>query len=332
MKFVQFLLCSACFLAVSTASMAQEDTKEPLKRDVTRLSEDYFIPGRFAGKTILITGGARGIGKSTATRAVKEGANVIIMDWLKEAGQETTDLINQTVSSVGGGKALFVQGDISKPEDCDRAVQAAVDNFGKLDYAVLNAGIMDGCYSGEILTYDEEQKKLLPASIVDATDEYWKNVFKTNAEGSFYSLRSTLRQLLEQRNGGSVVLVGSIAGMTGLAGNPAYVASKHAVNGLTRNAAIDYAPYGIRVNSVNMAETLTPMVRRAGYFVQAEMHTKKSFGMGGIKTQSLLKHCDSEKRGSMAWEQASNILYLISDEASAITGLVMATDGGWTDF
>ncbi len=208
----------------------------------------------------------------------------------------------------------------------------AVDTFGQLDYAVLNAGVMDGSYSGDPFTYDEEQKKLLPASIADATDAYWTNVFKTNAEGTFYSLRSTLRQLLKQGNGGSVVLVGSIAGMTGLAGNPAYVASKHAVNGLTRNAAIDYAPYGIRVNSVNMAETLTPMVERAGEFVQAEIKAQKGFGMGSIKTQSLLKYCDSEKRGSMAWEQASNILFLISDEASALTGLVMATDGGWTNY
>lgn len=332
MKLSQFMICAASILMFANVSVAQQTKKEPAKRDVTRLSEDYFIPGRFKGKTIVITGAARGIGKSTAARAVKEGANVVIMDWLQEVGKHTTDSINTNFGKIGGGKAVFVYGTISKPEDCDMMIKTAVEKFGKVDYAVLNAGVMDGVYSGTPFKFDEEQRKLMPAMITDATDEYWQNVFKTNAEGTFYSLRSTLARMLEQGNGGAVVMVASIAGMTGLAGNPAYVASKHAVNGLMRNAAIDYAPYGIRVNSVNMAETQTPMVARAGEFVAAEIKSGMSFGMGRIKTMSLLKYTDSEHRGSFPWEQASNILYLISDEASAVTGTVMATDGGWTDF
>lgn len=303
---------------------------QPQKRDMTRLSEDYFIPNRFAGKVILVTGGARGIGKYTALRAVKEGANVVIMDWLPEVGQKVVDSLN-SLKVKGYGKAIFVSGNISKDEDCRRMVTEGVKAFGKIDYAVLNAGVMDGTYSGSGFNYNE-QKPLLPAIVTEATDEYWDNVFQTNAAGTFKSLRAVLNQLLAQNNGGSVVLVGSIAGMTGLAGNPAYVASKHAVNGLTRNAAIDYAPYGIRINSVNMAATATPMVDRAMEFVKAEVASGASFGMGSIKTQSLMKYCDSKHRDSAPWEQASNILYLLSDEASALTGLVMATDGGWTDF
>lgn len=303
---------------------------QPQKRDMTRLSEDYFIPNRFAGKVILVTGGARGIGKYTALRAVKEGANVVIMDWLPEVGQKVVDSLN-SLKVKGYGKAIFVSGNIGKDEDCRRMVTEGVKAFGKIDYAVLNAGVMDGTYSGSGFNYNE-QKPLLPAIVTEATDEYWDNVFQTNAAGTFKSLRAVLNQLLAQNNGGSVVLVGSIAGMTGLAGNPAYVASKHAVNGLTRNAAIDYAPYGIRINSVNMAATATPMVDRAMEFVKAEVASGASFGMGSIKTQSLMKYCDSKHRDSAPWEQASNILYLLSDEASALTGLVMATDGGWTDF
>lgn len=332
MKLIQLPIYVASMFMFTNISMAQETKNEPVKRDVTRLSEDYFIPGRFKGKTIVITGGARGIGKSTAARAVKEGANVVIMDWLNEVGKHTTDSINTNFGKIGGGQAIFVYGNISNPKDCDLMIKTSVEKFGKLDYAVLNAGVMDGIYSGTPFKFDEEQRKLMPAMITDATDEYWQNVFKINAEGTFYSLRSTLSQLITQGNGGAVVMVSSIAGMTGLAGNPAYVASKHAVNGLMRNAAIDYAPYGIRVNSVNMAETMTPMVTRAGEFVAAEIKAGVGFGMGRIKTMSLLKYCDSEHRGSFAWEQASNILYLISDEASAVTGTVMATDGGWTDF
>ena len=297
------------------------------KHNVNRLSEHYFIPGRFEGKTILVTGGARGIGKSTAVRAAKEGANVVIMDWLEKDGQQVSDSINGM-----GGKSLFVFGNIQKDEDCRRAVSETVKKYGKLDYAVLNAGVMDGVYSGTPFKYDETQRKLMPNIITEATDEYWDKVFATNAAGTFKSMRAVLDQMLIQNNGGAIVVVASIAGMTGLSGNPAYVASKHAVNGLVRNAAIDYAPYGIRINSVNMAETLTPMVERAGDFVKAQQKAGINFGMGKIKTMSLLKYCDSEHRGSFPWEQASTMLYLISDEASAITGTVMATDGGWTDF
>lgn len=332
MKLFKFLICGAFMTMFTNISMAQETENAAVKRDVTRLSKDYFIPGRFSGKTILVTGGARGIGKWTAIRAVKEGANVVIMDWLDDVGKQTTDSINSACGSVGGGEAIFVYGNIAIAEDCDRMIEMAVGKFKKIDYAVLNAGVMDGVYSGTPFKFDQQQRKLMPAAITEATDEYWQSVFKINSEGTFYSLRSTLRRMLKQGNGGAVVIVSSIAGMTGLSGNPAYVASKHAVNGLMRNAAIDYAPYGIRINSVNMAETQTPMVERAGEFVQAEIKAGMGFGMGRIKTMSLLKYCDSEHRGSFAWEQASNILFLISDEASAVTGTVMATDGGWTDF
>lgn len=246
----------------------------------------------------MITGGARGIGKWTATRAVKEGANVVIMDWLDELGNQVTDSINKACGPIGNGQAVFVYGNIQEDEDCNRMIKVAIEKFGRVDYACLNAGVMDGVFSGTPFKYDTEQKKLMPAIITEATDEYWENVFKTNALGTFKSLRSTLQQMINQGEGGSIVLVGSIAGMTGLSGNPAYVASKFAVNGLTRNAAIDYAPYGIRVNSVNMAETETPMVDRANEFVQAEVKAGIGFGMGRIKTMSLLKYCDSEHRGS----------------------------------
>lgn len=331
MKLTNFCLYVTTLLLVTSGALATEIPTQPQKRNVTRLAKDYFIPGRFAGKTILITGGARGIGKWIAIRAVKEGANVVIMDWLDQVGRQVTDSINKACGS-GGGQALFVYGNIQQDEDCNRMIEAAVAKFGKIDYACLNAGVMDGVFSGTPFAYDTEQIKLMPATVTNATDEYWDKVFATNAAGTFKSLRATLRQLLKQNNGGAVVLVSSIAGMTGLAGNPAYVASKHAVNGLMRNAAIDYAPYGIRINSVNMAETQTPMVERAEDFVKAETKSGAGFGMGGIKTMSLLKYCDSEHRGSFPWEQASNILYLLCDEASAVTGTEMATDGGWTDF
>lgn len=331
MKKLMFLLATAALLFPAVAG-AQE-TGAPIdaakRHDVNRLAEDYFIPHRFDGKSILITGGARGMGKYAAARAVKEGGSVVILDWLKEEGQLTTDSINR----MGPGKAVFVYGDIRNDADCARAVEAAVTNFGKLDYAILNAGVMDGVYSGAPFEYNNpEQRSLMPSAVTGATNEYWEKVLAVNATGTFKSLRAVLKQLVNQGKGGAIVVVGSIAGMTGLAGNPAYVASKHAINGLVQGAAIDYAPYGIRINSVNMAQTYTPMVENAYKFVEAQEKAGKGFGMGKIKTMSILAYADSKHRGAFPWEQASNMLYLISDEASALTGAVIATDGGWTAY
>lgn len=324
------LLGTVTLLCLMTVSAMGQETGAPIetakRHDVNRLAEDYYIPHRFDGKTIIITGAARGMGKYAAVRAAKEGANVVIMDWLQKEGQHTADSINGF-----GGKALFVYGNIQKDEDCRRMVDETIQKYGNLDYAILNAGVMDGVFSGDPFNY-EKQRKLMPAMITSATDEYWDNVFATNATGTFKSMRAVLNQLVNQGKGGAIVVVASIAGMTGLSGNPAYVASKHAVNGLVRNAAIDYAPYGIRINSVNMAQTYTPMVENAYKFVEAEKKAGIGFGMGNVKTMSLMAYCDSRHRGSFPWEQAANMLYLISDEASAITGSIIATDGGWTDY
>ena len=309
-------------MALGTGGYSQDSYR---KTDITPIDSGFFTKDRLKGKVFIITGGARGIGRATAIRAAREGASIVIGDWLEGQGAATAAEIRKE-----GGKALFVKTDIRKTEDCNQLVTEAIKQFGKIDGAILDAGVMDGTYSGDPLNYDK-QKNLLPASVDAATDEYWDNVFEVNATGTFKSMRSVIRQLLKQGKGGSIVTVGSIAGLTGLAGNPAYVASKHAVNGLTRNAAVDYAPYGIRVNSVNMAATATPMTDKAYEFVK-EVRKRGINGMGGSKTQSLLMMGDSNHRMSTPWEQASVILFLISDEASNLTGALYATDGGWTAY
>ena len=314
--------------------MNEPQPLNPAPRDVQPVNPDQAFAGRFAGRTLLVTGGARGIGRATALRAAREGANVVVADYLEAEGRQTLADIH-----AAGGRAIFVPVDVRRNEDCQRMVDEAVAAFGSLDGVVNGAGVMDGVPPEDTVDL-ERQRGLVFAPIHEAADDYWDRVMNINIGGLFKAMRSQLRQMLAQGRGGAIVNIGSIAGLTGLAGNPAYVASKHAVTGLTRNAAIDYAPYAIRVNSVNMAGTETPMTD-AAYKKVMQLEAEKAQGAAAgpkipnvafAKPLSLLAICDSKNRMATPWEQAAVILFLLSDDASNITGACWATDGGWTTF
>ena len=303
------------------------DPPFPGRQNIVPVPDDYFMPGRFAGKTALVTGCARGMGRMAAIRLAREGANVVGVDWLAEEGRAVVDGIVKE-----GGKAVFVAGDISETAVCDAMVKAAVDSFGGLDCALNNAGVMDAIFPGDPIDY-AKQKDLVMSRIDEATDAYWDVVLRVNATGTFRSMRAELRQFMKQRRGGAIVNVASVAGLRGFGGTPSYVASKHAVNGLTKNAAIDYAPYGIRVNSVCMATTLTPMYERAKELLkQRAMSGYKETGIGMLKIDSLLQWSNQHKTGSTAAEQVAVMLFLLSPESSNLTGANYATDGGFTTY
>jgi len=295
--------------------------------DIAPVSPEAFTASRFDGRTLLVTGAAIGsIGGCTAIRAAREGARVACID-IKEP-----ELL-ATVAAIrgAGGEAFALVADVGVPADAERMVSETVSRYGGLDLALNAAGVMDGTSPAQSQDF-ERNRSLLPSRIHTASDEYWHAVFGANIHGMFYSMRAQLRRMVEQAQGGAIVNIGSIAGLTGLPGNCAYSASKHAVIGLTRNAAIDYAPHGIRINSVNMAQTDTPMVARAYEFVKWVMAQGTGASMAGAKSQSLLQIGDSAHRGSTPWEQAAVILFLLSSDASNLTGGAMATDGGWTAY
>ena len=327
MKTLKHTLLMICSLAALLPLATLAEDYKPV--DIKPLDPAYFIPKRHEGRTYFITGGARGIGGASAIRLAREGANVMIFDVLKKEGEETVALIRKE-----GGKAEFFQGDVRSNSDLQKAVDLTLQKFGAINGALNAAGVMAALPPDAQLDYPA-QKPMLPTPIADAGDEYFDTLMAVNATGVFKSMRAELKPMLKQGKGGSIVNICSIAGLTGLAGNSAYVASKHACSGLTRSGAIDYAPYGIRVNSVNMAATETAMTDMAIKFVTAaskENAGSKVANMGRTKMLSLQAYADSNKRQATVWEQAAVICFLLSDEASNLTGGLFATDGGWTAY
>lgn len=271
---------------------------------------DTFVPGRFTGQVVLVTGAAGGMGLACATRAAREGGAVVLCDINADEAAKQAAQIAAT-----GAKAIGIGGDITRRDDCTRMVAAAVETFGGLDVAINSAGVMDGGNDGK------------PAPMHLASDVYLRRTIEINVLGTMMACAAELEQMVKQGRGGAIVNVGSTTGLTGSAGTPAYVASKHAVNGLTKSIAIDYAPHGIRCNSANMGATETPMLARAMEFLSSRKDAPAP-----QKAGPMIKPGPLIGRPSTAWEQAAIILFLASKEASYMTGAVVASDGGWTAF
>lgn len=240
-------------------------------------------------KTAIVTGGSSGIGKAICELFVQHGARVIIADLQEDAGKALEAQLNQKEKV-----AHFVQTDVASAESCREMVATAVREFGQLDIAVNNAGIGDG----ETATGDKDL-------------DQWRKVIDINLNGVFYCMRYEIPEILKQ-GGGAIVNMGSILSQVGFATASAYVAAKHGMMGLTKNAALEYAAQGIRINAVGPAFINTPLLSSMD-----------------DDTLGQLKKAHPIDRLGEPGEVAELTLWLCSEKASFCHGGYYPVDGGY---
>lgn len=246
------------------------------------------------GKVAIVTGASSGIGLHTARLFAEKGASVVLADLDEAAGKEAVEAIEGA-----GGSALFVKTNVSESAQVKELVEKTIERFGRLDYAVNNAGI-----GGESVPTAE------------ISDEGWDRVIGVNLTGVWLCMKHEIEAMLENE-GGAIVNVASILGKVGFANAAAYVSAKHGVVGLTKSAAMEYATLGVRVNVVCPGFIYTPMLENAGMAEGSEMHT-------------YISSLHPMQRMGTPEEVATMIVWACSEEASFVTGASLLVDGGYT--
>ena len=246
----------------------------------------------FTNKVALVTGASFGIGRATAVAFAQRGASVVIADWKEDPESTTLKAVREA-----GSEGIFVRCNVASAADVRQLISQTVERFGRLDFAFNNAGI-EG----------------LQASTLDCTEENWDNTLAVNLKGVWLCMKEELRQMQQQASG-VIVNCSSVAGLSGFANLPAYVASKHGIVGLTKAAGLENAKTGIRIIAVCPGVIHTPMVDRVTG--------------GNPEVEKLYTAMEPVGRMGKPEEVAEAVVWLCSDAASFITGVALPVDGGF---
>ena len=251
------------------------------------------MPGSLDGNVALVTGASSGIGRASAMAFAREGAKVVAADIMVDGGEETARIIQDS-----GGEAIFVRTDVSEAKEVEALINAAIETYGRLDCAHNNAGIVGAV-----------------AQTHEYLEDAWDAVMATNLKGVWLCMRYEILLMLRQ-GGGAIVNTASVAGLVGFRGQPAYTASKHGVNGLTKVAALENAENGIRINSICPGVIRTPMVEQL-VALSPDYTEEDAIGMEPVGRMGTPE------------EIAEAVIWLCSDSASFVTGHNMVVDGGF---
>ena len=249
--------------------------------------------GRLIGKSALVTGAAAGIGRATAELFAHEGARLVVADINTDGLMAMRDSLAGVTDDVA-----VVTADVSKPEDARRMIDVAVDQYGRLDIAVANAGIIP------------------LASVLEATPDDWDEVMSIDGRGMFLTCKYAIEQMLIN-GGGAIVCLSSISGMAGQSRQSTYGPAKFVATGLTKHLAVEWARQGIRVNAVAPGTINTERVQQL------------PDEPGGLEYLEVVKAAHPMGRLGEPSEVAEAILFLASDRASFITGAILPVDGGF---
>jgi NAD(P)-dependent dehydrogenase (short-subunit alcohol dehydrogenase family) len=282
--------------ALAATQIAGANTLQPPQPRAGRANPN----GRFAGKIVLITGATYGIGEGTARAFALEGATVHFCGRKEELGRKVEKSIRDL-----GGKASYQRADVTVPADVKAFAAECARRYGRIDIAFNNAGYFMN---------PQASPSLKPSLIQDISPEHWTTIMDTNTRGVLLAMQAEISQMLRQ-GGGVIVNMASVSGHVAFEQMGGYAASKHAVIGLTKVAALENAAKNIRVNSISPLAVDTPMIRA-------------SLGYYGVSLEQSAQG-NPNKRIMNTEEIARAVMWLSSDDATSVTGMDLDVTGGW---
>lgn len=270
----------------------------PLSGSENSTGAAEFVPDRFRGKVVIVTGAASGLGRETAVRLAREGADLMLVD--RDAAALKT-LKSEIGKREGAAQALIMAADVASEKDVRKYVQKTVKTFARIDGFFNNAGIE----GKQNLTEDFGAKE-------------FDRVIDINLNGVFYGMAAVL-QVMREQGSGSIVNSASVGGIRGVGNQSGYAASKHGVVGLTRNSAVEYGQYGISINAIAPGAIMTAMVEHS--LKQMDEANWEAVGREFVSVNPM-------KRFGQPREVAALVTFLLSQEAAFVNGTVITIDGG----